>query len=266
MIYKEVARVISTNEIAEGIYESCLHAPQISGETRPGQFINILPHQSWNKVMRRPMSVASQEDGEISIIYKAVGEGTRIMSQWKKGDRVDIIGPLGNCWTGFEITYPVLIGGGVGIAPIINLHHQLKKLSIDHILIMGARHKGEHFFSHEPESKRYVSTDDGSVGIKGNVVDALREIYPQNEFPEKCKIFSCGPSQMMEGVRQYALQYKIPCDLALETIMACGFGICQGCTIEKIPSAKNEHSYRNRFALACMDGSIFNAEEIVSCR
>jgi len=266
LIFKEMARVISTREIADGIFESCLHAPLIAAETKPGQFINILPCKSWNKVMRRPMSVASQDRGDISIIYKSVGEGTHAMTQWKPDVRVDLIGPLGNYWSDFDGKYPVLIGGGVGIAPILNLHQHLIKKSIKHNLIMGARHKGEHFFEHDPQSGKYLSTDDGSVGIPGNVVDALHHIYPEQKFPAGCKIFSCGPPQMMEGVRQYAIEYQIPCDLALETLMACGFGICQGCTIEKKSTASEKHSYRNRFALACMDGPIFNAKEIVSCR
>jgi dihydroorotate dehydrogenase electron transfer subunit len=187
------------------------------------------------------------------------------MANWEKGEEVDLIGPLGNYWKGLESCFPIIIGGGVGIAPILNLHHLLLEKQIDHSLIMGARHKGEHFLKHEPQNKIFLSTDDGSLGIEGNVVDALISIYPNSNHPHNTKIFSCGPPMMMEGVRNYSLENQLECDFALETIMACGIGICQGCTVERKVTESNSHSYRNRFALACMDGPIFSGREIISC-
>ena len=150
MIYKEISRVISNGEISEGIYQTVLHAPEISASSHPGQFVNILPSNNWEHVMRRPMSIANQGNEEISIIYKAVGEGTQIMANWEKDTKVDLIGPLGNYWNGYDTTFPILIGGGVGIAPIFNLHNLLKKHQIEHILIMGARDENEHFLKNLP--------------------------------------------------------------------------------------------------------------------
>ena len=265
MRHCELAEVINNTEIAEGIYKTVFKSPQISEVVKPGQFVNILPEQKWEQVMRRPMSIANQWDGKISIIYKVVGKGTYIMAQWQDGEKVDLIGPLGNYWRGYETTFPILIGGGVGIAPILNLHLHLLEQMIDHMLIMGARHKDEHFLLHEPTKQIYMATDNGSMGIQGNVVDALRSIYPQQIIPHTAKLFACGPPLMMEAVRLYALENHRACDLALETIMACGFGICQGCTVERKVEDQVDHSYRNRFALACMDGPIFNAEEILKC-
>ena len=265
MRHCELAEVINNTEIAEGIYKTVFKSPQISEVVKPGQFVNILPEQKWEQVMRRPMSIANQWDGKISIIYKVVGKGTYIMAQWQDGEKVDLIGPLGNYWQGYETTFPILIGGGVGIAPILNLHLHLLEKMIDHMLIMGARNGKEHFLQHESEKQIYMSTDDASLGIAGNVVDALRSIFPNGNYPQDCKIYSCGPPMMMESVRNYSMQNDVECDLALETIMACGFGICQGCTVERKAENNGQHSYRNQFALACMDGPIFNAKEIVSC-
>ena len=265
MIYREMGKVILNEEIAEGIYKTVFISPNISSSSIPGQFVNILPSLNWDNVMRRPMSIAGQGNDEINIIYKSVGEGTRIMANWEIGEKVDLIGPLGNYWEGYDLSSPVLIGGGVGIAPILNFHHLLLEKGISHILIMGARNAGEHFLEHEPDKDIYLSTDNGSLGIGGNVVDAIRTIFPNSEYPRECKIFSCGPPLMMDAVRHYSLQNELACDLALETIMACGFGICQGCTVERKAEINDQHSYRNRFALACMDGPIFNAREIVSC-
>ena len=265
MIHRELGKVILNEEIADGIFKSDFISPRISANSKPGQFVNILPAADWINVMRRPMSIASQGNGEISIIYKVIGEGTRIMANWEIDTKVDLIGPLGNYWEGYESSSPILIGGGVGIAPIFNLHNLLKKDQIKHILIMGARNAQEHFLKHDPKNHIYMSTDDGSLGIKGNVVDAVKCICSNQSLPDDTKIFSCGPPLMMEAVRSYALENQLKCDLALETIMACGIGICQGCTIERKVAESKDHSYRSRFALSCMDGPIFNAEEIVSC-
>ena len=260
-----MGKVRLNKEISEGIYKTIIELPLISACSLPGQFINILPESNWNHVMRRPMSIASQENDEISIIYKSIGQGTHIMANWQKEEIVDIIGPLGNYWQGYENSYPILIGGGVGIAPILNLHHLLNNKKINHMLIMGARNQREHFLQHEPEKHIYMSTDDGSLGIEGNVINVVQSIYLKRSLPDNAKIFSCGPPLMMEAVRTYSLKNKLECDLALETIMACGIGICQGCTVEKKVDQLADDSYRNRFALSCMDGPIFCAEEIISC-
>ena len=115
------------------------------------------------------------------------------------------------------------------------------------MLIMGARNNREHFLDHEPDKNIFISTDDGSLGIAGNVIDAIKFIFASKKIVENTKIFSCGPPRMMESVRLYAIENKIPCDLALETIMACGIGICQGCAIEKHAPDSNIHSYEINF-------------------
>ena len=263
-IFHEIGQVISNEEIALGIYETIFQSSKISETSLPGQFINILPQTDWKQVMRRPMSIAKQGDGKLSIIYKAIGEGTRIMSDWVSGSAIDFIGPLGNYWSGYESTFPILIGGGVGIAPILNLHDTLIAKNVNHILIMGARTRDEHFLNHDPEKQIYMSTDDGSLGLKGNVVDALNQIISNKNNMVNAKIFSCGPPRMMESVKSYSIENNLKCDLALETIMACGIGICQGCTVERRVE-EVEHTYRNRFSLACIDGPIFCSKEIVKC-
>ena len=99
MIYSLKAKIISNKQIATNIYESYLYAPEIAKISKPGQFINIIPSENWSNVMRRPMSIASQSKNSISIIYKVFGEGTDLISKWNKTDIVEILGPLGNCWS-----------------------------------------------------------------------------------------------------------------------------------------------------------------------
>lgn len=259
---KEIGTVTFNRELAHNFFEAEIISPKISKNCKPGQFINILPNSNWGKVMRRPMSVSYQDENSIRIIYKIVGPGTDHIGKWKVNDRVDIIGPLGNSWKNWSDSLPILMGGGVGIAPILNLHNHLKSLNIDHVLIMGARNKVEHFLEPSTKNKIYLTTDDGSFGIHGKITDALSHFdFKRN----KSKIFTCGPPLMMEAIRKYAIKNKIKCDLALERLMACGFGICQGCTVEKHENKSNDFSYRTIFALACMDGPIFPAEEIVEC-
>ena len=260
MIYNEKAIVISTNEIACNTFQTFLHSPQIAKITLPGQFINILPSKDWENVMRRPMSVASQENGDISIIYKVVGPGTYIMKNWEIDEVVDIIGPLGNYWDNYKGFHPVLIGGGVGIAPILNLHNMLRNEQFEHTLVMGAQGKRDHFMEHNVSKRIYISTDDGSMGIKGNVIDVIKKLNSK-----KIKIFGCGPQAMMEALKQYSEENNIECDLALESIMACGFGICQGCSVELVSDGSIKHSYRSKYSLICMDGPIFNAGKIKTC-
>ena len=258
-ICNEIATVVSNKMIANNIYEAYLYSPNISKNAKPGQFINILPSKDWQNVMRRPMSVASQENSHISIIYKVFGSGTEIISNWKDGDKVDIIGPLGNSWSNFDNKLPILIGGGVGIAPILNLHNHLNNLSIKNILICGAKTRDEHFLDHNPDKGLYMSTDTEAFGIQGNVIYALESII--DTINTDIKIFSCGPHGMLHAIYDYSIKMNYECDLALETIMACGIGICQGCTIEK-QCSNNEHTYRDKFALACIDGPIFNIKEL----
>ncbi len=260
MIYNEIATVVSNCQIADNIYQAYLYSPKISKESKPGQFINILPMENWINVMRRPMSIASQEKDKISIIYKVFGEGTKIMSQWSENDKVDITGPLGNFWKDFNTYHPILIGGGVGIAPIINLHNMLLSMKIEHHLIMGARKKEEHFMDHDPQNNIFLSTDLDEYGIKGNVLIALEKILKKRNT-DKHKIFTCGPPGMMNAIANYSLINEIECDLALETIMACGVGICQGCTVTLNKDIKND-SYREKYALACLDGPVFNVKDI----
>ena len=147
MIYNEIAIVKSNKKIADNTFQAILYSPKISKDIKPGQFINILPSKGWDKVMRRPMSISSTDQESLNIIYKIVGEGTLEMSNWINGNKIDIIGPLGNHWTDFK-KEPIIVGGGVGIAPILFLHEFLLKKKIKHTLIMGARDIGEHFLRH----------------------------------------------------------------------------------------------------------------------
>ena len=259
MIFNEISTVLKNSEISHNIYEAHLSSTIISKKSKPGQFINILPSKTFGKTMRRPMSISYQDDNMIKIIYKPIGDGTKIMKDWTNGDEVNIIGPLGNSWNYKEEEDVILIGGGVGIAPIMNLYNEIKN-NIKVTLFIGARIESEHFLDHQPDKNIYISTDDGSLGIKGNLFEAINSIYSINHLKQKT-LYVCGPPMMMETIRTFTIKHDIKCYLALETIMACGIGICQGCTIVK-NSKCSDSSYRNKYVLACIDGPIFNLESL----
>lgn len=211
--------------------------------------------------MRRPMSIAAVSGNNLSILFKIVGAGTEKMRSWEPGQLVDCIGPLGNTWTGYEKYFPLLVGGGVGLAPILFLKQVLTAAHIQHALIAGSRTSGEHFLKHEPHRSIWLTTDDGSIGLSGNVLKGLEaavvKIPGEGRTP---KIFCCGPPAMNRAVGEFALGAGITCDISIETIMACGTGICQGCAIELRQAIPELPTYRRHYALACKDGPIFKAE------
>lgn len=263
MAFQESARVISTEEIAHNTFQVFLNSPLISGAVKSGQFVNILPAPDWEMPMRRPMSVSGVDGSHLGVIFKAVGPGTDLMRDWKIGAEVDLLGPLGNAWHVSEKT-PILIGGGVGIAPTWFLHNELKAQGVDHYLIMGSRTANEHFIEHDVGKKLIMCTDDGAFGVSGNVITGLDTIREEIEL-STVKLFVCGPAPMMEAVREVAVGENIECEIALETVMACGFGICQGCTMEYVSNGESTDTYRKKFGLVCMDGPVFNAKEIKTC-
>ncbi len=258
----EKCEVITNSQLAQGIYSMEIEASGIATSVKPGQFVNILISRDYSPLLRRPMSVASARTGQIELIYKVVGGSTQKMTDWTAGHMVDLLGPLGNGWTVPEDTHPVLVGGGVGIAPINYLHEQLKAGNRKHQLLMGARSKADHYLVHDPERNIVLTTDDGTLGIQGTVLDGLvarlKEIGSRN-----ITIFACGPDPMLRAIKDYALANNYPCQLAIEEMMGCGFGICQGCSVAmRIDEGDNQPGYRRRFKLACVDGPVFWAQEL----
>ncbi len=259
----EAARVRSNRPLASDMVALEMTAPAIAAAVRPGQFVNILIDEGWSPLLRRPMSVAAQAGDTLGLIYKIVGPGTRMMASWKAGATVNLLGPLGNGWQLAEGGYPVLLAGGVGIAPIIYLHAELQSKGIEHQLVMGARSRNQHYLDHTPEKGITLTTDDGTLGIKGSVLAGLAAV--QAGLGEvNLAIYGCGPPPMLAALKSYVEQRGLACQLAMETIMACGFGFCQGCSVEMAVQLDPPEvpSYREHFQLACLDGPVFRVHEL----
>ncbi|MEE9190809.1 MAG: hypothetical protein V3U16_08580 [Candidatus Neomarinimicrobiota bacterium] len=260
----EDCEIVANTQLAAGLWEMSFRSSNISSQDLlPGQFISIQINENWERPLRRPMSIAGARQDVLSIIYKIFGSGTHELSKKIKGDSINILGPLGNNFTGWDsVKTPILIGGGVGLAPILFLHEHCQRMGIQSILIVGAKTGQEHFLSHDPSNRLYLTTDDGSIGVNGTVLDALQML----SISEKNgKLFACGPEMMLSTLQRFAISQNIQAQLAVESYMACGFGICQGCVIRRNSNRKSidEHTYHQKYSLVCEDGPVYEANEVL---
>ncbi|MCJ7802517.1 MAG: dihydroorotate dehydrogenase electron transfer subunit [Candidatus Marinimicrobia bacterium] len=247
------SEIIENNEIAKGIWKMVFKSVEIANRyLAAGQFVSVLANDNWEHPIRRPMSIAEVKDDEISIIYKLFGAVTLSLADLKSNDYINVLGPIGNTFNvEHETFYPILIGGGIGLSPILNLSKYLKQKDIEASTIIGAKTANEHFLQHNPNENKFLCTDDGTKGIKGTVIDALNIVLGNIDNP---KIFACGPEPMLHSIQKMLEEKSIPAQFSVESYMACGVGICQGCAINK---KQNDGYY-----LVCKDGPVFEANEV----
>ncbi len=249
--YKAQAVIIRQEEISYGVYSMWLKTEQVAGQAKPGQFVSVYCHEG-SRLLPRPISICEidREDRAIRIVYRVVGKGTEELSQMRTGRCLDIVGPLGN---GFPLKdkKAFLIGGGIGIPPLLELAKELKS---EKQMVLGYR---DSMFLQEEFKKQgslYVATEDGSYGTDGNVLDAIRENGLNAEI-----IYACGPMPMLRAVKAYAKERGIECWLSLEERMACGIGACLGCVCKS--KERDSHTNVNNKRI-CKEGPVFRAEEV----
>jgi dihydroorotate dehydrogenase electron transfer subunit len=259
MKHQEIAKVAANTKIAPEHFRITLAVPKISRESVPGQFIMVKCSDSSDPLLRRPLSLnrIDQAKGTIDVLFRVIGKGTRMLSEIEPGGDIDIIGPLGN---GFMIDkskdVAIIVGGGAGIAPMLALAEQLtKKVKAVYVLI-GANNINsvlcEEDFK-ELGCEVVVSTDDGTYGKKGLVTQVLLDVIGSKLSPTNTIIYACGPRPMIRELESISSQYKIPCQVSLEEWMACGFGSCNGCTVNT----------KNGYKKVCSDGPIFDVRELL---
>lgn len=254
---KEQAEVLGQEALAEGIYSLWLHAENAAGKALPGQFISMYCADG-SRLLPRPISLCEieKEGGKLRVVYRVAGAGTKEFSQLKPGERVDILGPLGN---GFPLDKArgkkvFLIGGGIGIPPMLEVAKQLKG-EADISVVLGYRDSGMFLkTAFEACAPVVIATEDGSAGIKGNVLDAIREKDLHGEV-----IFACGPTPMLRALKAYAKDAGMACFVSLEERMACGIGACLGCVCQSTDVDAHSHVHNKRI---CKDGPVFPAEEV----
>jgi len=229
-----VYKIVSNKRLSESIYHLCIDATAISKQVKPGQFVHIKVNEGLNPFFRRPFSVYRAKK-HLEILYEVVGAGTRSLSLKKTGAFLDVLGPLGNHFLPPPkgVKEVVMIAGGIGVAPFLAFTDILKKKKIKLILLYGGRTKG-HIVNikefQKNQCKVFVSTDDGSRGVKGRVSKLFNKI---NIHSQEVYLYTCGPKPMMRSVKEVAKKCKLRGQASCEEVMACGVGTCLGCVCKK---------------------------------
>lgn len=258
---KEQALVISQEMLADGIFSMWIRT-DAANAAKPGQFLSMYTDDG-TKLLPRPISICEiDRDGEaLRMVYRVTGPetGTEQFSRLQAGDKIEIVGPLGN---GFPLEKAagkrtMLMGGGIGVPPILELAKELAgELEPAQKMIVVGYRDSQTFLKEEFEQNGalYLSTEDGSVGTKGNVMDAVRENQLDADI-----IYACGPTPMLRAIKAYAQENGIECYISLEERMACGIGACLGCVCKS--REKDEHSNVHNKRV-CKDGPVFLASEV----
>jgi len=248
-----MAGVKSLEKLQEGIYSMWLEAPEIAADAVPGQFISLYTN-SEDKLLPRPISLCEidQEKGLLRLVFRVVGFGTKEFSELKAGDQVKVLGVLGN---GFPLNQgrAVLIGGGIGIPPMLEL---AKQLPGPVTVVLGYR-DSQTFLLEEFEKvadQVFIATEDGSLGTKGNVIDAICAQGVEGDL-----LYSCGPTPMLRGVKALGQEWKVDTWLSMEEKMACGIGACLACVCN---STEVDHHSKVKNKRICKDGPVFLSTEI----
>jgi 2-polyprenylphenol hydroxylase and related flavodoxin oxidoreductases len=222
-------------------------------EMHPGQFVEVHVADSPTTFLRRPISVnfVDKEKNELWLLIQIIGDGTRRMSEYKKGDKINLLLPLGNTFSLPENkdATVLLVGGGVGTAPMLYLGAQLKEKGYNPVFLLGARSIKD--LMQLEDFARYgnvfTTTEDGTHGERGYVTS--HSCLLETKFDQ---IYTCGPKPMMMAIARYAHENGIPCEVSLENTMACGFGVCLCCV---------ENTKRGNICV-CTEGPVFNIEEL----
>ena len=248
---QEMMAVLSNEMIAQNVYEMTLSGVLCCEIKEAGQFIHIkLADQSM--ILRRPISVSSYDENTLTILYKVLGKGTDAMTELKNGDVLDVLGPLGN---GFKLGFlkdcyldssVLIVGAGIGIAPLYELALKLKEMNIKMDVCLSYKTASEAYYVDKFSvlGNVFISTDDGSLGMKGYAEDLVKTLDGSYSA-----VFSCGPRIVLSFVQEYfsSIEHVY---VSLEERMACGFGACYGCDT------------KDKKKRVCKEGPVFNSHEV----
>ncbi len=254
--YQEKAKIVDLEEMGADVVRVRLRAERIAEAARPGQFVMVRFNEQLDPLLRRPFSLHSVDRrGRVDLLVKVVGRGTALLRTLQAGkDVLDLVGPLGNGFSWYAEGPVCLIGGGIGVAPLYYLasvlHEQQPERKI-HILLGGRTGREVKVFANRFSWSGHevaVATDDGSLGYHGLVPDLLADL-----LAGVCQVYGCGPYGMLRSVALACRQAGVPCQVSMETHMACGLGACLGCTIVAADG---------RYLHVCKDGPVFDAEKV----
>lgn len=256
MKYKETVKVIGQECLADGIYSMRLATENIAKAASAGQFISLYCNDG-SRILPRPISICEtdKKNNEIRIVYRVVGKGTDEFSKYEAGQEIQVLGPLGN---GFfkKDKSAMLIAGGIGIPPMLELAKELKEEYGCKLHIVTGYRDSRMFLKDELAAYGdvYAATEDGSFGTKGNVINAIEE----NSLTADV-IYACGPTPMLRAVKSFGMSNGIETQLSLEERMACGIGACLACVCKSEEVDEHSHVHNKRI---CADGPVFYAQEV----
>jgi dihydroorotate dehydrogenase electron transfer subunit len=257
MMNQEI-EVVFNRRVSRETFFMGLRSEQVVGEARPGQFVMIRVTHEADPLLRRPFSISGTRGHDLFfILYRVVGRGTSIMSGTREGERLGVLGPLGK---GFDLPkgrgQSLLVAGGIGVAPLIFLAQSIK--TGDVVFMTGYGSADEIVPIKElglTDKETLISTEDGEAGHQGVVTDLLERRLSKIGSVRQT-VYSCGPVAMLKRVASLTFDLRIPCQVSLETSMACGLGACQGCAVRA--SSKENSTYYH----VCHDGPVFGAESV----
>ncbi len=255
--YKCKVSVVSQKEISDKIYDLWISFDKdykAFEDIIPGQFVSVYSSDG-SRILPRPISICEtdKKNYTLRMVYRVVGKGTDEFSRLVAGDTVEVLAPLGNGYN-FHKSGNVLMGGGIGIPPMLELAKKLSEYSRPTV-VLG--YKDDDCFlkaDFEKYADVLISSDDGSVGTKGTVIDALKASDVKAEH-----IYACGPMPMLRGIKNYAHDNNINAQISLEERMACGVGACLGCVSKTVKEDGHSHVFNTRI---CTDGPVFDAEDV----
>lgn len=249
--------IISNKAFGGGYFKVDFFAPEICKETAPGQFVHVRIANLRDRILRRPFSICDVGSELLSVVYKKVGEGTKVLAELKPGSVCDLLGPLGH---GFSLPVnnelPVIVAGGYGAAATLML---AKKSPVKGILLLGARDKADILLVDEFEKSGFevrCATESGSVGRQGMVTDLVEDVL--SEKKEALQFYACGPLGMLEALAMMLMPQYGNAQLSLDHLMCCGVGACFACVVKV--NADNNQGWR--YARSCKEGPVFTAREM----
>jgi len=254
----ELGTVLSQEMLQDGIYSMWIQTT-IAKTAIPGQFVSLYSKDGARK-LPRPISLCEidSEKPAVRLVYRVVGDGTKEMSTLQAGDSIKVLGPLGNGFPLDQGQKVILVGGGIGVPPMLETAKALRKAGLSKeqvITVMGYRNQDTFLVDQfEAVSTMYIATDDGSLGTHGTVIDAMKEHGLTADV-----ILSCGPKPMLRGLKEFGLEKNIPVYVSMEERMACGVGACLGCVCQ---STEKDHHSKVHNKRVCKDGPVFLSTEV----
>ncbi|KXG74296.1 dihydroorotate dehydrogenase electron transfer subunit [Thermotalea metallivorans] len=249
---RKICQIIETQCIGPDVYKIVIEKPQGWENIRPGQFFHIRAGEDWYPLLRRPISVCEIQGIGISFVVRKSGKGTELLCSRKPGESLDLLGPLGNGFT-IEGEKVILVGGGIGTAPLLELCRIFKDKDVTVLLGFRAEPYLVEVFQRYSHHVK-VATEDGSVGYKGYVTTLLEEELAKRSMD---MIYACGPEVMLKEVQRISRRYGVKSQLAMEERMACGVGACLVCSC-KVKAGEGWDYVRT-----CKEGPVFSGDEVM---